>query len=61
MEITVPVSTHATIHVPATDLSLITEGGASTEQSSDVLFKEVKDGYSLFAVESGNYRFRVSK
>jgi alpha-L-rhamnosidase len=61
MEITVPVSTHATVHVPADDLSLITVGGAATEESSDVLFKEMKDGYALFAVESGKYRFRVSK
>ncbi len=61
MEITVPVSTHATVHVPADDLSLITVGGAATEGLSDVLFKEMKDGYALFAVESGKYRFRVSR
>jgi len=61
MEITVPVSTYATVHVPARDLSQITERGAAPDLSTDVLFKEMKDGYALFNVESGNYRFRVSK
>lgn len=61
MEITVPVSSHATVHVPAEELSQITESGAATAQSTDVLFKEMKDGYALFAVESGTYRFRVSQ
>jgi alpha-L-rhamnosidase len=61
MEITVPVSTYATVYVPATDLSQITERGTAPDLSTDVLFKEIKDGYALFNVESGNYRFRVSK
>jgi alpha-L-rhamnosidase len=61
MEITVPVSCHATVHVPAKDSSQITEGGVNTDQATGVTFKEMKDGYALFEVESGEYRFRVSK
>jgi len=60
MEIIVPVSCHATVHVPASDLSQITESGRSTDQSLGVTFKEMKDGYALFEVESGSYNFRVS-
>jgi alpha-L-rhamnosidase len=61
MEIIVPVSCRATVHVPASDLSQITEGDVSTDQASEVTFKEMKDGYALFEVESGEYHFRVSE
>jgi alpha-L-rhamnosidase len=61
MEIIVPVSCRATVHVPASDLSQITEGDISTDQASEVTFKEMKDGYALFEVESGEYHFRVSE
>ena len=61
MEIIVPVSCHATVHVPASDLSQITEGDASTDQALGVKFMEMKDGYALFEVESGSYTFRVTE
>lgn len=61
MEITVPVSCHATVHVPASDLSQIREGELEIDQASGVTFKEMKDGYALFAVESGSYTFRVTE
>jgi alpha-L-rhamnosidase len=60
MKVTVPVSCYATVHVPATDPSKITEGGEVADQVPGVTFKEMKDGYALFEVESGTYRFRVS-
>ena len=60
MELSVPVSCHATVHVPAEDPSQITEGGVKTDQATAVTFKEMKDGYAVFEVESGEYRFRVS-
>jgi len=61
MEITVPVSCHATVHVPAKDPSQITEGGLTTDQATGITFKEMKDGYALFEVESGVYQFRVGQ
>ncbi len=61
MKLTVPVSTYATVHVPATDLSRIKEGDQSIDQALGVKFKEMKDGYALFEVESGSYRFIVSE
>jgi len=60
MEIVVPVSCHATVHVPAKDLSQIREGGVDIEEAVAVTFKEMKDGYALFEVESGSYQFQVS-
>jgi alpha-L-rhamnosidase len=61
MDITVPVSSYATVHVPAQDLSRITEGGVAMDQAKGVTFKEMKDGYALFEVGSGSYQFRVSE
>ena len=61
MDLTVPVSCHATVYVPAKEPSQITEGGLTTDQSTGITFKEMKDGYALFEVESGSYRFRVSQ
>jgi len=61
MDLTVPVSCHATVYVPATDPSQITESGESMDHAANVEFKEIKDGYILYAVESGTYSFRVSK
>jgi len=61
MEIKVPVSCRATVHVPAEDPSQITEGGMATDKAMGVTFREMQDGYALFEVESGTYRFRVSQ
>jgi alpha-L-rhamnosidase len=61
MEITVPVSCRASVYVPAEDPSQITESGTSTDLAEGVTFKEMKDGYALFEIESGNYVFRVSE
>ncbi|MCD4709772.1 MAG: hypothetical protein K8R52_02925, partial [Bacteroidales bacterium] len=61
MEVTVPVSCYATVHVPATNPSKITEGGVATNQATGVTFKEMKDGYAEFSVESGTYLFRVTE
>jgi alpha-L-rhamnosidase len=61
MELNVPVSCWATVHVPATDLSRITEGDEAADQARGVSFKEMKNGYAVFEVESGTYQFRVSQ
>jgi alpha-L-rhamnosidase len=61
MEIRVPVSCRATVHVPASDPSQVREGGKLARRAEGVTFREVLDGYSLFEVESGGYSFRVRK
>ena len=61
MEVNVPVSCHASVYIPTEDLSMITEGGISAEEAAGVAFREIRDGYAIFEVESGNYKFRVSR
>jgi alpha-L-rhamnosidase len=61
MELVVPVSCHATVYVPATDPSRITESGKDADMADGVTFKELKGGYALYEVESGSYSFRVSE
>jgi alpha-L-rhamnosidase len=61
MELNVPVSSWATVYVPASDLSRITESGVDADQADGVLFKEMKEGYAVFVIESGSYKFRVGQ
>ncbi len=60
MELNVPVSCWATVYVPATDLSHITEGVVSADLAAGVTFKEMKDGHAVFEVESGNYLLQLA-
>jgi len=59
LELTVPVSCHATAYLPATDPGLITEGGLNLEQADRVTFREMQNGYALVEIESGVYNFRI--
>ncbi|MFO7668066.1 MAG: family 78 glycoside hydrolase catalytic domain [Bacteroidales bacterium] len=61
MEVTVPVSCHATVYLPASDVSEITEGGQQIDQVTGVEFLERVPGYAVFSVESGNYHFEASR
>jgi alpha-L-rhamnosidase len=61
MEIDIPVSCHASVYIPAEDLSMITEGGMAAVEAEGVAFREISEAYALFEVESGNYQFRVSR
>ncbi len=57
LELTVPVSTTATVYVPARDASDVTEGGKPAGQSPGVRFLRLAEGSALYEVGSGNYRF----
>jgi alpha-L-rhamnosidase len=61
MKVTVPVGCHASVYVPTTDPSMVYEGKGMAENAPGILYKEMKDGYALFAVESGEYHFRVKE
>jgi alpha-L-rhamnosidase len=61
MEISVPVSCHARVYIPASDPAMITEGGISVDQAKHVTFVEMQDEYALFDIESGKYSFRVGE
>ncbi|MCK5066806.1 MAG: family 78 glycoside hydrolase catalytic domain [Bacteroidales bacterium] len=61
MDVTVPVSCQASVYVPASDPSRVYEGRDRAEKVPGILFKGVEEGYALFAVESGEYHFRVKE
>ena len=59
MDISVPVSSTATVFVPATDPGTVLESGISTDESSGVDFLRMEDGYAVYKVGSGDYSFQV--
>jgi alpha-L-rhamnosidase len=61
MELNVPVSCRATVHVPASDFSKVSESGKKADQAPGVVFLEMKDGHAVFEVGSGSYLFQVKK
>jgi len=59
MDVTVPVGCHASVYVPASNPDRVYEGNENAKKVPGILFKEMVDGYALFAVESGVYHFKV--
>lgn len=57
LEVTIPVNTTALVHVPAGDPSSVTEGGLPVQNAEGVNFVRMDDGYAVFEVGSGKYRF----
>ncbi|TDE15058.1 family 78 glycoside hydrolase catalytic domain [Jiangella asiatica] len=57
LEVTVPVNATATVHVPTSDPGSVTEGGGPADRADGVRFLEVRDGYAVYVVGSGEYRF----
>jgi alpha-L-rhamnosidase len=55
--ITVPVNTTATVWVPASEASRVTESGQPASQSPGVKFLKMEKERAVFLVGSGNYRF----
>jgi alpha-L-rhamnosidase len=56
-EISIPPNATAIVYVPATDVGQITEGGQPATQAQGVRFLRLENGYALFSVGSGSYRF----
>lgn len=56
-QITVPANTTASVFVPASDRSRITENGHPVEDADGVTFLRMEKGFAVFAVESGSYAF----
>ena len=54
-----PVGTTATVSVPAADLSSVTESGVRAVDAPGVSFLRMEDGYAVFEVGSGKYRFEA--
>ncbi len=57
MKITVPVGSTATVYVPASKTGGITESGRKIRKPGPVTYLGTEDGYVIYKVESGNYRF----
>ena len=57
LNVTIPANTTATVFVPATDATNVTESGQSAEQAEGVEFLRREDGRVVFEVGGGVYRF----
>ncbi len=57
LDITIPANTTATVYVPASDVSEITESGADLSRANGVKFLRKDGDRIVLAVESGTYRF----
>ncbi len=60
MDISIPANTTATVYVPATSATDVTESGKPVNQAKGVEYIGMENGKAKFRVVSGNYRF-VSK
>ncbi|MDH5467892.1 MAG: glycoside hydrolase family 78 protein [Candidatus Aminicenantes bacterium] len=60
LNVTIPANTTAMIHVPAEDLSQVTESGKPAEDSTGVKFLRLEKGRAVFEVVSGTYTFSTS-
>ena len=61
MEVIVPVSCEATVHVPAPGPEHVLESGAKPENSEGVDFIKMEEDYAVYSVQSGRYSFEVNK
>jgi len=57
LDITVPVGSTAIVYVPASDAGDVTESGKGIEDTDDVRFQRMENGYAVFTVGSGSYAF----
>jgi alpha-L-rhamnosidase len=58
MEITVPVSCHATINVPASRPENVYESGYPYKEAQGIEFLGMQGNYAVFKTGSGTYKFR---
>jgi alpha-L-rhamnosidase len=57
MNVEVPVGSTATVFVPVSGKEKVLENGVDAANSGGVRFERMEDGYSVFRVESGKYKF----
>ena len=58
MDVTLPINTTATLHVPAKDVAAVTECGKPAVQADGVRFLRMEGGAAVFEVGSGSYQFQ---
>lgn len=59
LAVTVPANTTATVYIPASGATQVTESGQPLAKAEGVQFLRLEDGHVVVTVESGNYRFAV--
>jgi alpha-L-rhamnosidase len=57
--VAVPANTTATIYIPATSAADVTESGRPADDAQGVSFMSVEDGYAVYTIQSGTYRFNA--
>jgi len=61
MDVEIPVNTTATVYVPATAASAITESGGALTLSKGIQVTGAEDGYVVLQLGSGTYHFAAAK
>ena len=56
MDVAIPVNSTATLHVPATEVNNVTEGGVAATRAKGVKFLRMEGNCAVFEVQSGEYR-----
>jgi alpha-L-rhamnosidase len=59
LDVTIPANTTATVWVPAKNADSVTESGKKTAAATGVKFLRMEQGYAVFEIASGAYRFRT--
>jgi alpha-L-rhamnosidase len=57
LNVTIPANTTATVYVPAVASESVREGGQLATSSKGVAFQGMNEGFAIYRVASGNYRF----
>ncbi len=53
----VPPNTTATLHIPAKDISHVTEDGQPVKDATGITFLRMENGFAVFHAISGTYNF----
>jgi alpha-L-rhamnosidase len=57
LRVEIPANTSATVYVPALDSTKVTEDGLLASDAEGVQFLRMEEGYAVYEVGSGKYRF----
>lgn len=59
LSVTIPFNTTATVFLPASDKSEVTENGMEVKKNKHIVFIGFKDGKAIYQIPSGQYKFKV--
>ena len=60
MEVTIPINTTATVHVPANDAAGVSESGKPAAEAAGVKFLRMDSRAAVYEVGSGSYHFQAA-